>query len=624
MPSTFAGIEIGKRGIESHTRALTTVGHNIGNAGAEGFSRQRVDLNAAPPLFVPGLSREERPGQLGQGVEVAQVTRIRDLLLERRIVSQGNEQAYWTTRDQQLLNLEQIYNEPTDLSVRTTLDRFWQSWQDLSLHPTELSSRHGVLRRADSLVEAINGRFNRLTELRDIVEDDVCGQVKFINDRSQEISALNAQILKVEAQGDNPNDLYDRRDLLVQQLSMRIDVVTVGRDPNEFTIHSAGIHLVQGQISRQLTTVADPDNEGYSRLMWSDTEDDAFFRGGQLAALLELRDVDLRGEIQKLDLLTVNFIDLVNDIHRRSYTLGGQTNLDFFVELPTIGNIFGNVDRDGDGAVDSSFIFRVSGANQLQLKEQVGLAGTLTLPGPAGPIEIEYFPADTVEMIIERINLSGAEVVARLNHAGQLAIKGMPADDLRNPDFVLRHLEDSGQFLVGYAGILQQSGAAGAFDFAVPNAVEQFRGGDLQFSVAPLQHPAGWIGVNPNVAADPTLVAASATDHLAALSGDGTAALQIASLRTQSVMVGAAATFDDYFASVVADVGLRGQQAREFRATGDAIMKQLTDMRESISGVNLDEEFSEMVKFQQGFAAAARFIAQFDTMIDTIINRMGV
>ena len=624
MPSTFTGIEIGKRGIDSHSRALITVGHNIGNANTKGFSRQRVELNAAAPLYIPGLGRDERSGQLGQGVGVAQVTRIRDLLLERRIVRETNIQGYWTSRDQQLLNLEQIYNEPTDLSVRSTFDRFWQSWQDLALHPAELSSRHAVLGHADSLIESINGRFSRLKELRDIVDDDIRGQVRLINDRSREIAALNEQIVKVEAQGDNPNDLYDRRDLMVQQLAERIDIVTVGRDPNEFTIHSAGTHLVQGRVARQIDTMADPDNEGYARLLWADTQQAALFRGGQLAALLELRDVDLRGEIQKLDMLTVNFIDLVNDVHSHGYTLGGQTNLEFFVELPTIGNISGNVDRDSDGTADSSFIFRISGANELRLKGQVGLAGTLTLPGPAGPVELDYFPSDTVEMIIERINLSGAELVARLNHDGQLTVKGMPAADARNPDFVLRHLEDSGQFLVGYGGILLQPGAAGAFDSATADAVLQLRGGNLRFAVAPLQHPAGWIGVNPNVANDPTLLAAAFSQQPAALSGDGSAALEIARLRTEPVMIGATATFDDFFASVVADVGLRGAQAREFRETEDAILKQLTDMRESVSGVNLDEEFSEMIKFQQGFAAAARFIAQFDSMIDTIINRMGV
>jgi flagellar hook-associated protein 1 FlgK len=624
MPSTFTGIEIGKRGLDSHSRALTTVGHNIGNASTEGFSRQRVDLNAATAIFIPGLGREERAGQLGQGVEVAQVTRIRDQLLERRIVSETNVQGYWTSRDQQLLNLEQIYNEPTDVSVRSTLDRFWQSWQDLSLHPTELSSRQSVLSRADSLIESINGRFSRLTELRNIVDDDIRGQVELINDRTREIAALNGQILKVEAQGDSPNDLYDRRDLMVQQLAARIDIVTVGRDPNEFTIHSAGTHLVQGRVARQIETFADPENEGYVRLLWADTRQDAFFRGGELAALLEVRDSDLRGEIQKLDMLTINFIDLVNDVHRRGFTLGGQTNQDFFVELPTIGNISGNVDRDSDGTVDSSFIFRISGANTLGSTEQVGLGGTLTLPGPAGPIEIDYFPSDTVEMIIERVNLSGAEVVARLNHDGELTVKGTPAADRRNPDFVIRHLEDSGQFLVGYAGILLQSGEVGAFDSAGADAVLQLRGGNLRYAVAPLQHPAGWIGVDPSVANDPTRVAAAFSQQPRALSGDGSAALAISRLRTEPVMIGANATFDDFFASVVADMGLRGAQAREFRATEDAIMKQLTDMRESVSGVNLDEEFSEMIKFQQGFAAAARFIAQFDSMIDTIINRMGV
>jgi len=142
--STFAPIELGKRGLVATTEGLQTVGHNISNASVEGYSRQRVDMSATYPLYAPELNREETPGQIGQGVDVSRIERIKDMLLEGRIVSEQNLQGYWESRDKYILMMEQVYNEPTEHSVRALMDRFWGAWQDLSLNPTEMASRRSV------------------------------------------------------------------------------------------------------------------------------------------------------------------------------------------------------------------------------------------------------------------------------------------------------------------------------------------------------------------------------------------------------------------------------------------------------------------------------------------------
>jgi flagellar hook-associated protein 1 FlgK len=335
-----------------------------------------------------------------------------------------------------------------------------------------------------------------------------------------------------------------------------------------------------------------------------------------------LRDVDARGEIQKLDLATVTFIDLVNEIHSRSYGLNGATGNDFFVEYPFINNLAGNYDRNGDGVVDSSYIFRINGTNSLDPKEQVGLRGTMILPGPEAPVLVDYFPSDTVQDIIYRINTSGAEVAARLNREGQLTITGVPAADTANPDFVIRHLEDTGQLLVGYAGMLQASGPEGAFDWGEPDAVLSLVP-QSRFAVAPQAHPAGWIEVNPALARDPLSVA-SALQPGGEAFGDGSAALAIADLRTQGVMLGASGSFDEYFSAAVTDIGLRGEIAQNTLQSQELVLKELRDMRESLSGVNIDEELANMIKYQHGYSAAARFVTEVDRMLDTIINRMAV
>src|SRR6056297_1903771 len=118
MQSTFSGIEIGKRSLFAHNLGLSTIGHNLSNASTEGYSRQRIQMEATDPLYRPQLNRAELPGQIGQGVDVASVERIRDRMLEGRIVAQANGEGYWETRDSYVLMLEQVYNEPEDTSVR--------------------------------------------------------------------------------------------------------------------------------------------------------------------------------------------------------------------------------------------------------------------------------------------------------------------------------------------------------------------------------------------------------------------------------------------------------------------------------------------------------------------------
>ena len=625
MPSAFSGIEIGKRSLITHTLGLHTIGHNMSNASVEGYSRQRVEMKATDPIYMPALNREERPGQVGQGVDPLSIERIRDMLLEGRIIAETNGEGYWAARDKYILLLEQVYNEPGELSVRTLMDKFWASWQELSVHPTEMGARQAVLQRGEALIDGLHSRFARLKATRDMLEQDILASVEQVNELAAGIAGLNEQIVKSRALGDNPNDLLDRRDLLAGRLASIIDISIGTRDPDEYVIYTGGMHLVQGRHFERLGTVPDPDNESYSRLIWEKSGEDLSLRGGKLAAMVELRDTDTRGEIQKLDLMTINFIDLVNEIHRRGYGLTEKTGLDFFREYPFINNLAGNYDRSGDGEYDSSYIFRITGTNVLEAKEQIGLAGTLTLPSADGDearISVDYYPTDTVEDLIRRINTSGAELAAMLNQTGRLTLKGVPSADPANPDFVIRHLEDSGQFLVGYAGLLTETGAAGAYDWGGADAVLGLNQG-VGFAVAPLTHPAGWIEVNPALGADPGSIASSLAPDGAAL-GDGAAALAIAQLRYQPVMLGAIESFDEYFAQAVTEIGLKGETAAQALETESLVLKELTDMRESLSGVNLDEEMANMVKFQHGYAAAARFVSEIDKMLDTIINRMGV
>ena len=607
----------------AHTDAITTAGHNISNANTEGYSRQRVQLKEFDPLYKPDLERAERAGMIGQGMDSQSINRVRDELLDQRITEQQHSESYWETRSKYYTMIEQIYNEPDDVSIRSNMDKFWEGWQELSVHPESQAARQAVVTRGESLADSIKTKWEALMGVGNLINGDIEATVKQVNDYARQIAALNAEIVRSRGMGDNPNDLLDRRDLLVDKLSKIINITSDRRDSDEFMVHLDGHVLVQGGIARgfELETVV--DNNGYDKLVWKDTGNDAVIKGGTLGALIELRDVDIRSEVQSLNTMTMNFSDLVNDIHRNGYGANNVTGLDFFTQHSFVENVNGNYDRDGDGTLDHSYIFRFTGTTKLNPQEQIGLEGVRTLSGPGGNVQVAYHPTDTVETVINRINDSHGEVKAYLDRNNNLVLKGTTASAVENPDFVIRHVEDSGFFLTGYTGILQASGAAGAYDYAQADAVQALAG--AQFAVSPVLNPAGYIEVNQALKNDVMSVAAAYKDNSGNVNaGDGRAAVEIAAIRNTKVMIGHERTFDDYFADSVTNVGLKGEQAENMHLSHSAVMEDLRSLRDSISGVNIDEELADIIKFQHGYNAAAKFVTVWDSLLDTIINRLGV
>ena len=607
----------------AHTDAITTAGHNISNANTEGYSRQRVQLKEFDPLYKPDLERAERAGMIGQGMDSQSINRVRDELLDQRITEQQHSESYWETRSKYYTMIEQIYNEPNDVSIRSNMDKFWEGWQELSVHPESQAARQAVVTRGESLADSIKTKWEALMGVGNLINGDIEATVKQVNDYTRQIASLNAEIVRSRGMGDNPNDLLDRRDLLVDKLSKIINITSDMRDSDEFMVHLDGHVLVQGGVARSFDLETVVDNNGYDKLVWKDTGNEAVIKGGTLGALIELRDVDIRSEVQSLNTMTMNFSDLVNDIHRNGYGANNVTGLDFFTQHSFVENVNGNYDRDGDGTLDHSYIFRFTGTTKLNPQEQIGLEGVMTLSGPGGNVQVAYHPTDTVETVINRINDSNGEVKAYLDRNNNLVLKGTTASAVENPDFVIRHVEDSGFFLTGYTGILQASGAAGAYDYAQADAVQALAG--AQFAVSPVLNPAGYIEVNQALKNDVMSVAAAYKDNSGNVNaGDGRAAVEIAAIRNTKVMIGHERTFDDYFADSVTNVGLKGEQAENMHLSHSAVMEDLRSLRDSISGVNIDEELADIIKFQHGYNAAAKFVTVWDSLLDTIINRLGV
>lgn len=633
MMSTFHGIETGKRGLQVHQQGMHTVEHNVSNANTEGYSRQKIDFETFPPLYVPGLSREHRPGQVGMGPVVQQIKRVRNQFLDDRIMLEMANMGYWDSMHFHLYQVEQIHNESSPHTVRNALDKFWESWQKLNHNPDDRATRAVVRETGQTLARSVSKTFDRLYALQSNIDTQIRLKVDLINNYAVNIAQLNEKILQVQQVGDNPNDLMDKRDLLIEKLSRMINVNVVRRDPDDFTIYVGSQFLVQGAKHRKLLAEGNVQKNGYADIQWSDTGKQVKVERGELKALFVLRDEVLENQITQLDNMTINLVDLVNETHKDGFGLNFKTGLRFFKQINLTQNRNGNFDYNGDGVEDKTILFKIAGTKKIDPDLEMGSSGVLNF-GPRDvdgkDVTISYAARDRIRDVIDRINRSDVGVVAYINHRGRLAVKAAIPSDKRHMKFVIRHLEDSGDFLVGITGLLRQRGAGGAYDWNSINMVNRLVGGEKDYTVTAQYHPSRWMDISVAVRNDLNNIAAakgvdtSGDDRFDKSNGpgDGNNALTIAKYRYDNGMIGENATFDEFFTGLIGQLGSDSRDSKTHLDKSKLVMKNLHKERKSISGVSLDEELAKMVMLQHGYSASARMIRTQDEMLDTIINRM--
>ncbi|WNZ73343.1 flagellar hook-associated protein FlgK [Borreliella garinii] len=627
MDSTFSGIEIGKRSLFAHKDAMNTVGHNLSNATKPGYSRQRVTMKTEIPIYAPQLNRAKKQGQLGQGIVVQSIDRVKDELLNTRIVEESHRLGYWTSQDKFISMLEDVCNEPEDQSIRKRLNDFWESWQDLANQPQGLAERKIILERGKSFCELIRSRFHSLERIYIMANDEIKITTDEANNYIKNIANLNKQISKSQAMKDNPNDLMDARDLMVEKLGNLISVsIENKQDPNEFLIHSEGRHLVQGSIANEFKLEA---TNGPTRTRWSilwANNDKVNLETGKLGSLLNIRDEEIKNEINELNNLAVNIIELVNEIHETGYGMDKKNGRSFFSKELKLTDDRGRYDTNGNGQFDSVHVFKINSTNEIFPEEKLGFYGTLKFEATNSNeiIEIPYNAPDTVQDLINRINNSNAQVTARINPEGKFEIKAVKEQENENITFRIKHIEDSGLFLTKYTGILNESGPEGAYDYRNIDTIDKLTPKST-YSISPLKNPAAWIKVANTIDLDPSKIAAGINSPTNEISiGDNQAALRISSFGNSQIMIGKNLTLNDYFANTASNIAIKGQISEITKESQSQILKDLTDLRMSISGVNKDEELANMIEFQQAFIAASKFITVSAELIDTVINKMGV
>ncbi|WP_068673082.1 flagellar hook-associated protein FlgK [Oceanobacillus sp. Castelsardo] len=222
--STFRGLEMAKNAIFTQQSALHTTGHNIANANTEGYTRQRVNFETTSPFPSASRNRQELPGQIGTGVKAGSIQRIRNQFLDIQFRGENSKFGYYETRNEALARMENILNEPSDTGLSASMNQFWQSLQDLSVNPENAGARSVVLQRGKALAGTFNYMSDSLNKIRGDLKNQLEVTLKDANTMLVEINKINKEVRNLETNGYTANDLYDKRDVLLDELSKIVPI----------------------------------------------------------------------------------------------------------------------------------------------------------------------------------------------------------------------------------------------------------------------------------------------------------------------------------------------------------------------------------------------------------------
>src|SRR3954471_7953687 len=215
--STFMGLQTSLRGLLAHQQAIDTTSHNVANANTEGYSRQEASLSATDALKVVGVGAGGI-GSLGTGVNVQQYTRIRDAFLDLQYRAQNMQVGDQSTRSTQLDQVELALSEPGDNGIASQLSKFWNGWADLSNSPDDVAPRQALIEQAKNLTASFKTGDDQLTTVKSQANAEhaaITGPAADVPAIANEIATLNSAIKQFVSAGDSPNDMLDRRDLLL-------------------------------------------------------------------------------------------------------------------------------------------------------------------------------------------------------------------------------------------------------------------------------------------------------------------------------------------------------------------------------------------------------------------------
>lgn len=474
MGSTFMGLETARRGLTTQQSALYTTGHNISNANTLGYSRQRVNMEATLGYPGTGLNAPKIAGHLGTGVQAQSVQRIRDQFIDRQYRQESTKLGYWETRSNAISQIEDIVTEPSDYGLNSALDQFWNSLQNLSGSPENAATRKVVVQKALHVAESFNYTHKQLSDIQGNIGNEIKVSTDDINSILKQIASLNEQIQAVEPNGYLPNDLYDARDVLVDELSQYFPI-EIGHEPsggNALAIAEGSltisiklgkgdpIVLVKGKDHASLETVDTTGAvlDGTKLSNGFDSINITGLGGGSISydqldpsrgKLVSLIDSYGHGGtagdptnpskgyfpdmLAKLDKMAAAFAEAFNEIHASGTDLKGNSGRAFFVDdatNATVGNISASTIKINQAIIDDPS--KIAASDSQSATPEVGngknailLANMKTLTLKVGDYT-NHLDGATVQSfyqgIIGQLGVDGEQAITLTKNAGTILL----------------------------------------------------------------------------------------------------------------------------------------------------------------------------------------------------------
>lgn len=573
--STFAGLNTMYRGVSTNRLALETTGHNMTNSSVEGYSRQSVNqaATAADTVYASGMKQF-----IGSGVDSLSITRARDVYADKQYWREYADQEYAKARQTNYQKLEAIFNDSDDTGLQNAILSFYQQWVDLSKEASNTSERVAVLEESGILVDRVAASSKQLQSQIISEYDDIKINVAKVNTITDQIVQLNKSIMAAESTGGSANDLRDARDNLADQLSGFMGI-SVSENPanSMYTIVANGTSIVNGITKLDLTvgpTYKDGSqpgipNEDYGITDYNIEIGDTGVVFDPITGTLAAEMDAIQEDKDYIDKLADMAAFLLTDFNAQHKAGSGMDASDLDVEngtdFPTTGlNFFGE-----DGI---AYIWNDTTKSVEIYKQSVTIHNPAT--SASGNWEIDVQTASGV-LNPDTDVLKGIRIINALKVNTTLtATDGERKIAARSIELDCAHT---------WKEVYSTPGNS-------------------------ISHPVRDMG---GTADGSNAVLLSTLLNQGDETRAGLASIGVSSLQ-------------DYYNKAMTDLGVNSSQMNNKVTSQEDIVEQVNQWRTSVAGVNWDEELTNMIMFQQGYAACSRCLTTMDEMLDRLINSTGV
>ncbi|MHB9024213.1 MAG: flagellar hook-associated protein FlgK [Armatimonadota bacterium] len=309
-------------GLMAQQRALEVTSQNVANLNTPGYHRQEAVLVSSPSVQIGGSLLSQAGASVGSGVDVLTIRRVQDQFLQRQLWQALGQTARWAMASDGLQQVEQVLAPGTDIDLSTMLNRFFTAWQGLAAHPEEMSARLTVRAEGENLAHTLNDMATKLADVGTQIDFSIEMRVTQINDLSDRLAALNAEIGQAKAEGRAPNDLMDQREEILGQLTTLAGVTNLSNDEATGITNLGGRALVQGNVAFHIQWDA-----ASRQIVWQSDGSAATIASGEIAGLLEVRDGVIPSYLQQLDDIAAALAGAVNSLHNNTLNPNGAVTL---------------------------------------------------------------------------------------------------------------------------------------------------------------------------------------------------------------------------------------------------------------------------------------------------------